>query len=100
MKRNSLKFKNKYKSSHFSNKDKPYDFPFPAMKLIFENFVSMKNENSWIRGRITDILGRSSGEKLVDRETFSNIQLDLNSHLTFGSSEIAGKLFVTILSSL
>ena len=39
------------------------------------------------------------GEKLVYRETFSNIQLELNSHLTFGSSEMAGKLFVTILSS-
>ena len=43
--------------------------------------------------------GHTTGEKLVCRESFLSIQLELHRNLTFRSSEMARKLFVTILSS-
>ena len=70
------------------------------MKLIYEIFLLMKMKILQYLIELKIFLkGHTAGEKLVYRESLLSIQLELNSPLTFRSSEMAGKLFVTILSS-
>ena len=70
------------------------------MKLIYEIFLLMKMKILQYLIELKIFLkGHAANEKLVYRESLLSIQLELNSHLTFRSSEMAGKLFVTILSS-